>query len=869
MKVFLILSGACVIALAICFNWQLGAQANPSLAALAPGDPEPPRVYLNTAYVAPTVRTITVNAGGSLQSALNQAQPGDLILLQAGATFTGNFVLPNKTGTGWVTVRASTPDANLPQGTRVTPASASLMPKIISPNSEPALQTVDGAHNYRFVGIEFGVAAGMDIYNIISFGGDQTSLAQTPRDLIIDRCYIHGNAGRNARRGVMINSASTAIIDSYISDIHEVGADAQAVCGWNAPGPFKIVNNYLEASGENIMFGGAPPSIPNVIPSDIEFRLNNVSKPLSWKADDPSFAGIRWSVKNLFELKNAQRVLVDQNVFEYNWLESQTGFAILFTPRAEDGLAPQATVADVTFTNNVLRHSGSGFNIAGADCGTCQPSQRILIKNNLIFDIDGDRWGRADGRALQFLGGVNVTVDHNTFIQTGPIIMADVLTSPGFVFRNNIAPHMEYGVIGSGIGVGISALNYYFPGYIFQKNVIAGVPAGVVYPTDNFLPTSLNLVGFVNMAAGDYRLGPTSPYRNAGTDGKDIGCQLVLSTTPPPTPTPTPTPRPAPTPAPTPTPTPAPAPTPRPTPTPAPTPTPTPAPAPTPRPTPTPAPTPTPTPAPAPTMAISNVRARQVTSSNAVIKWTTSAPSNSQVEYGRTIAYGGLTPLNAALVATHQVTLADLVPETRYHYRAKSRDAAGNLVVSRDFTFITAAAPQGGGIAQPVIWTEIVKATLTGTTLLKTAGCDGCESTAVSKQMIASGNGYLEIVDRNTNKDARIGLMRSGKSVYAVNIDYAIDPCVNGTVSVRELGRYRTETTCRAGDDFRVAVENGAVNYYKNGAVIYRSRVAPVYPLVVAVSLISLDASVSDAVIVTVPTATVAATALQSAPIRR
>src|SRR5262245_2995430 len=102
MKVFLFLSGACAIALAICFNLNLGAQASPSLAA-APGDPEPPRVYLNTAYVAPTGRTFTVNAGSNLQSALNQAQPGDLILLQAGATFTGNFVLPNKTGTGWVT----------------------------------------------------------------------------------------------------------------------------------------------------------------------------------------------------------------------------------------------------------------------------------------------------------------------------------------------------------------------------------------------------------------------------------------------------------------------------------------------------------------------------------------------------------------------------------------------------------------------------------------------------------------------------------------------------------------------------------------------------------------------------------------------
>src|SRR5262245_61536487 len=562
MKVSFILSSVLVIALATFSYGRFGSQAHsqivavhpaisgrfahtnptvstlppsglavPSAAVLAAGDPEAPRVYLNTDYVAPTGQTIAVNVGGDLQSALNQAQPGDVILLQAGATFTGNFVLPNKTGAGWITVRTSTPDARLPQGTRVTPDSASSMPKIISPNSDPALQTDDGAHHFRFVGVEFGVAPGTDIYNIISFGGDQTSLAQTPHDLIIDRCYIHGNADRNARRGVMINSASTAIIDSYISDIHEVGADSQTICGWNGPGPFKIVNNHLEGAGENVMFGGAKPSLPNLIPSDIEFRLNHVYKPLTWKQGHPTYAGTHWSVKNLFEIKNAQRLLVDQNVFENNWLDAQVGFAILFTPRGE-GVAPWATAANVTFTNNILRNSGCGFNVAGADdSGPSQPSQRILIKNNLIYEIDGVKWGGvagpADGRFAQIVGGpLNVVFDHNTIIQSGTIVYADGGPSVGFVFRNNITPHNTYGVFGSGQGSGIPALNYYFPGGVFRKNVIVGIPQGIIYPPDNFPTLLLSLVGFVDLAGGDYRLAPISPYKNAGADGKDVGCDF-------------------------------------------------------------------------------------------------------------------------------------------------------------------------------------------------------------------------------------------------------------------------------------------------------------------------------------------------------
>src|SRR4030095_10270747 len=67
-------------------------------ATLAPGDPEPPRVFLDTTYVAPAGKTINVAAGGDVQAAINQARPGDVIKLQAGATFKGNFRLPNKSG---------------------------------------------------------------------------------------------------------------------------------------------------------------------------------------------------------------------------------------------------------------------------------------------------------------------------------------------------------------------------------------------------------------------------------------------------------------------------------------------------------------------------------------------------------------------------------------------------------------------------------------------------------------------------------------------------------------------------------------------------------------------------------------------------
>ena len=79
-----------------------------------------------------------------------------MIVLAAGATFTGNFVLPVKEGAQFITVRSSTPDAKLPaDGRRITPAYAPLLAKIQSPNSAPAVKTAPGAHHWRLILLEF------------------------------------------------------------------------------------------------------------------------------------------------------------------------------------------------------------------------------------------------------------------------------------------------------------------------------------------------------------------------------------------------------------------------------------------------------------------------------------------------------------------------------------------------------------------------------------------------------------------------------------------------------------------------------------------------------------------------------------------
>ncbi len=310
------------------------------------------------------------------------------------------------------------------------------------------------------------------------------------------------------------------IVDSHFSDFKEVGADSQAIAGWNGPGPFRIINNYLEGAGENVMFGGADPSIADLVPSDIEIRRNHIAKPLTWKSGEPGYEGKAWTVKNLLELKNARRVVIEGNLLEGNWPQSQNGYAVLFTVRNQDGAAPWSTIEDVTFANNIVRRTASGINILGRD--DIRPSQlarRITIKNNLFEDVGGQRWG--GGTLFQILNGASqVAIENNTALQTGSIIVAEGPPLEGFVFRRNIVAHNAYGIIGTGTAPGTGTLEKYFPGAVIEGNVIAGGD-GSRYPRGNHFPGSLTEVRFTDQAAGNYRLADGSRYKKGG--GKDAG----------------------------------------------------------------------------------------------------------------------------------------------------------------------------------------------------------------------------------------------------------------------------------------------------------------------------------------------------------
>lgn len=495
------------------------------LAVAGPQRAEEPRHRIDPEVVSPG-EVIRVGAGGDLQAALERAAPGDTIELEAGAVFQGPFVLPYKPESPdpdfqWITIRSGGSDSTLPRpGVRVSPADAAAMARLETA-SGAVVSTAAGAHHYRFLGIEFRPAAnspqagaGNFLDALISLGADEASGDRVPHHLVIERCYLHGDPLVGARRGIILNSAATMVVDSWLSDFKMADHDSQAIIGWEGPGPYLIRNNYLEAAGENLMFGGADPAIRERVPADIEIRGNHFAKPVGWKVGSHGYAGTAWMIKNLMELKNARRVLVDGNLFEYNWEESQNGFAILFTVRNQEGSAPWSVVEDVIFSNNVVRHVANGINILGRDDNhPSRQTRRIVIRNNLFMDLGG-AWGA--GNLIQLLNGTrNVIIEHNTAINKGSILKGEGRPHGGFEFRDNIVLHNRYGIVGTDSAPGNAVLERYFAGAVVYGNVVAGGSADA-YPSGNLFPKSLDAVGFIDAGGGDFRLSMASPYRAAG-----------------------------------------------------------------------------------------------------------------------------------------------------------------------------------------------------------------------------------------------------------------------------------------------------------------------------------------------------------------
>ena len=451
-----------------------------------------PRAEVDVTYPTPA-RVVTVPAGASLQAAINAAKAGDELRLSDCATWVGNFTLPDRGDSGWVTIRP----AGSVSGGRMTPsrAAALCLPKILTPNNVPAIQTALTAHHWRLVGLEIGgTSTASEINGIVNLGnGDrsiQTSSATTAHHVVLDRVYVHGTPTQAVRRCINLHAGTTAIVDSWLADCHSNNGDSQGIVGWNGPGPYLIRNNRIDGGAQAVFFGGADPAIPALTPSDITIQGNHITRPMTWK-------GV-WTAKTLIETKNVRRLLIEGNVIENVYADAQAGFALLLKSENQLCTAPYSQTADVTIRYNRIRNVASGVNIAGhaGNCATVAAA-RFFLHDNVFEPFVGSS---AEGIAVQLLSGAeDVIVAHTTFEKAmNAVVKFDGPQQQRLAIHSTVFPNSDYGVIGSGSGGGTKALAAYAPGALFASNIVLGAdvyPSScTVYPATTLCPATLPAV---------------------------------------------------------------------------------------------------------------------------------------------------------------------------------------------------------------------------------------------------------------------------------------------------------------------------------------------------------------------------------------
>lgn len=536
---------------------ESAATSATTLMAFAPTLPS----TFETGLPAVTGSTFTVGAGGSVQAAIDAAAAADPdatheVVIEAGAVFSGALVVPPRAaGAGWILVR-SAHEAALPSpGTRVGLANAPDMPRLQATgsggNATPVIDIRPGARQWRFIGLEVTVANGAPQYSLIRVGsGAETAVAQLATDIVFDRLYLHSFStalSSPLKFGIIMNGARVALLDSYLDDFKAAPAqitagddgESKALVAWNSSGPFKIVNNFMQAAGVNVMFGGSDANAPALRPADLEFRNNYVRKNAAlWRSSSVV-------AKTTFELKNMQRALIQGNRFELAWypVSGDGGQLLRLNVRNQDNTDPGSRVQDITFRNNVVSSGTLGIQFLVHDSPNASSNMaRVLTENNVFADISAATWGGGFGSGWTFSSfspgapppnnAEAMVFRHNTvfsdisaintFDSTNQVFASPVAPS---AFESNIFVHGLYGIRSDQFGEGTTVIDGRFGGAPFIRNIMIGGHAPI-YPPDNFFPATIADVGFVNYAGGDYRLSPASLYKNAGTDGADVGANI-------------------------------------------------------------------------------------------------------------------------------------------------------------------------------------------------------------------------------------------------------------------------------------------------------------------------------------------------------
>jgi hypothetical protein len=405
-----------------------------------------------------------VSTAAELSAALAR---GGTITLRPG-TYRGNFA---------VTVDGTTLTGmtGLPPR-RVTPSDVESVTLEPASPHEPTVRITASDVTVRGLRILNGAT---DRETVVVGSPDATRAEAQPADVTLDRVAIVAGE-RGGLRGLSLHARGVTVTRSHIAGFWFRGRDSQAIWANNGPGPYTIDDNYLEGSGENILFGGASIRIRDCVPSDVRITRNTIAKPDAWRAH-------RGSVKNSVEFKAVRRALVEDNLIDGNWKDAQAGDTIVLTPRNQYNDSPWVVVEDVTIRGNTVRRARDGYVVTILGRDNNAPSghtKNVTIEHNLFADARN---------GIKVVGGVAgaLVIRRNTF----PAIAYNWLLFSGagpktvLTVTGNVARSGQYGISGGGkTAVGLPSLLAFNEVAAFSGNVIERSTArSIKWPDGNTL----------------------------------------------------------------------------------------------------------------------------------------------------------------------------------------------------------------------------------------------------------------------------------------------------------------------------------------------------------------------------------------------
>ncbi len=309
------------------------------------------------------------------------------------------------------------------------------------------------------------LAGAVDTPTVLIGHPDNRDVTTLPDRVLFDRVELVAPPAAGGFRGFDVHARGVTITRSRVTGYWYKGRDSQAIYSCNGPGPTVIEDNYLEASGQNVLFGGGSIRTPAHHPKDVVVRGNTLFKPQSWRAIGPT-------VKNSFECKACDGALFEDNVIDGNWTSGQTGSPILLTPRNQYNDSPFVVVQNVIIRRNRIVNCPDGFMISSIyrdNNAPSQPTKNVTVEGNLHT-----------GPAILSSTGA---FDGDLIIRnnTGPHILHSVLNfnddpkgmgKPRCVIQGNVWRHGRYGILSQSAGQGHPTLTYYCSSWTVSGNVI-------------------------------------------------------------------------------------------------------------------------------------------------------------------------------------------------------------------------------------------------------------------------------------------------------------------------------------------------------------------------------------------------------------